>query len=560
MTDLYRPLRDEFAWHVPRFINIAERCCLQWADDHSHAKSVAIEIIGPDGHAQRASFQELASISSKIANGLTRMGAKPGDRVAVIMRDRVEALAVMLGCWMRQCIVVPLATTEHGDVLTQRVKQSRCRIVFTDDSEPEKVFSALQRCSRVQQIVGLHVHAENAMSWSGLLSRQSDTYSIEATRAQQPALLSWPQRTSTAYPPQTAYLVAHQALIGNLTGFVAANNWFPKNATGLQSSVSMLSELGMFGVILPSLSFGIGVRLQPTLPHSVDALSQGALKISHINTSSGMLCQWLRRTPDFAEFALQGVSVFGERLNEFWRGIAHRRFGVPPNLCTFVHGCGLLWGDSHTMWPTDASKAGRVFPGHRLCAVTTASSQAGSDVPNELLVSRTDPVGDPDPAVYVGIWPLKDPADVHEPIDMAAKHPCGVIGTLHDDGSVSIAGSPEDALLINGERVHPLAIEQAVMSVSEVMMAAAIHLPSRKSDPDPSEIWIVVELDGATSFSAAQRSGLRNRILESVRDIIGSTRVRIGISQRISIDTGGHPRRDLLRLRHGLSGVQPLQS
>lgn len=558
MTDLYHPLRDEFAWHVPRFINIADRCCQQWADEHSHAKSVAIEIIGPDGHAQRSTFQELAETSCRLANGLERMGAKPGDRVAVIMRDRVEALAVMMACWLKQCIVVALATTEHGDAMTQRVRQSRCRIVFTDDSEPDKVFSALQRCPRVQQIVGLSVHADNAMSWSGLLSRQPETYRIEPTRPQQPALLAWPTRSSSTYPPQTAFLVAHQALIGNLTGFVCANNWFPKDATGMQSTVSMMSEAGLFGVILPSLFFGIGVRLQPTLPHSFEALSQGALKISHLNTTSGMLCQWLRRSSDTAEFDLKGLSVFGELLNGFWRDLADARFGVQPNLVTFIPGCGLLWGDSHPMWPTDPDKAGRVFPGHKLIERSAGLSGPGAGVCKEIYACRSDHAGDPDPAIYVGVWPLKDPADVHEPIDMVPEHPCGLVGELHADGSIHLAGSSDDLLLTGTAAIHPLALEQAVMSIDEIMMAAAIHAPTRKPNSESAEIWIVLELDSATSISTAQRSGLRNRILETIQGMVGNSRVKLGISQRISIDTSGHPRRDLLRMRHGLSGVQPL--
>ena len=558
MTDLYRPLTDEFAWHVPRFINISDRCCLQWADEHSHAKSVAIEIIGPDGHAQRSTFQDLAAISCKLANGLERMGAKPGDRVAVIMRDRVEALAVMMACWLKQCIVVALPTTEHGDVMTQRVRQSRCKIVFTDDSEPDKVFAALQRCTRVQQIVGLSVQADNAMSWSGLLSRQPDTYRFEATRSQQPALLAWPSRSPGVYPPHTAYLIAHQALIGNLTGFVSTNNWFPKDATGMQSSVSMMSEVGLFGVILPSLYFGIGVRLQPTLPHSFEALSQGALKISHLNTTSGMLCQWLRRTPENAEFKLKGLSVFGELLNGYWRDAAHARFGVQPNLCTFVPGCGLLWGDSHPMWPTDPDKAGRVFPGHRLVSQAAGLSGNAASICLEIHACRTDETGHPDPAIHVGIWPLKDHADVHEPVDMVEDHPCGLIGELNEDGTVSLAGWSDDMIITGTKAIHPLAIEQAAMSVDEVMMAAAIHPPSRKPSPDLSEIWVVLELDSATSISSAQRSGLRERILACIKPMTGEQRVRLGISQRISLDTSGHPRRDLLRMRHGLSGVQPL--
>jgi len=561
MTDQYSSLRDTYAWQVPRFINLAQRCCLHWAADPAYARSTALEIVGLDGHIQHISFMELAQLAGKLANGLEKMGARPGDRVGIIMRDRVESMAIMMACWIRQCIVVAIPSHEHGDVMTQHIRQSRCKIVFFDDSEPDKVLIALQRCPRVQQIVGLSVHADNVMSWNGLIARQVATVEHqELTRAQQPAMLVWPQKQSRAYPPQTAFLIAHQALFGNLPGFVSANNWFPENATGMLTSVSMMSEAGLWGVILPSLFFGIGVRLQHTLPLSQEALIQTSLKISHINTSSGLLCQWLSRTlasPD--QMHLESVSVFGEYLNAYWRSQAYHRFGVEPNLCTYISGCGLLWGDSHRKWPSNPETAGRVFPGHNVIQKPVTISASNKTSCHELFVCRTDPVGMVDPAVFIGAWPLKDPADMQDPIELHEQHPCGLIGEIHKDGSVHVAGCEEDVLLIQDRPVHPLQVEQAVMSLPEVIMAAAIHPPSRKNPQESSpEVWVVLELDSASSISTALRDGIGHRILEKLQGLIPRELLRLGLAHRISVDGSGHPRRDLLRLRHGLSGVQPL--
>lgn len=558
MIDMYRPLRDEYAWHVPRFINLAQRCCLQWAALPSHARATAIEIVGPDGHAQSMTFQSLSNLTAKLAHGLDRMGARPGDRIAIVMRERVEALAIMLACWVRQCIAVPMVSSEHGDIMTQRIRQSRCRIVFIDDSESDKTLSALHRCTRVQQIVGLDVRADNTMSWSGLLARQPEQLVVDPTRAQQPALLAWPRRPSPAYPSQTAYLIAHQALIGNLPGFVASNNWFPKQASGMLTTQPLMSESGLFGVILPSLYFGIGVRLQSTLPRNKEALSSGGIKVSHLNTTAGMLCQWLCRNPDTSVYALKGASVFGELLSAYWRESASSRFGVAPNLCTFVDGCGLLWGNSNEMWADPSDRAGRVFPGHQLIAQPVPALSPARHTHQELFVSRTDPAGDPDPAIYTGVWPLKDPADMIEAIDMVSTHPCNMVGQVSDDGSVELAGWSEDVLQIGPRATHPLLLEQAVMSLPEVVMAAAIHPPNRKNADDESEVWLVIELNGSTSLSSVLHSGLSHRILKSIEGLIDPKLLHLGIAHRISVDNQGHPRRDLLRLRHGLSGVQPL--
>lgn len=560
MTDLYRPLRDEFAWYVPRYINIAERCCQQWAALPSHARASAIEVATADGLLQSLSFQDLWKLTARLSHGLERMGAKAGDRVAVIMRDRVEALAAMMACWVNQCIAVPVGANEHGDVIAQRVRQSRCRIAFIDDTEPDKILAALQRCTRVQQIVGLALQADNVMAWTGLLARQSDSISVPLTRAQQPALLVWPHRPSSAYPPQTAYLMAHQALIGNLPGFVAANNWFPKDATGMVTTWSLLSETGLLGTILPSLYFGVGVRIVPSTPQFINGQTRQTLKPSHLCTTAGILCRWLKHEAVWSGPELSGLCAVGEHLGSYWRQLTEERFGVAPNLASYVTGCGILWGDSHEKWPSDPDGAGRVFPGHQIVPGGESDERPSGDLAGcaEFQVSRSDELGHADPAVYVSVWPLKDPADMLEPVDIAAIHPSGLLGTLHKDGSLSIAGCFEDALMINKRIINPLRLEQVAMTFTEVAAAAAIQPAVRKGNQDTDEIWLVIELSPKTDLATAIRTELGSRILHSLAGLAHPGKLRLGITQKISTDANGNPRRDLLRLRHGLSGVQPL--
>jgi len=145
-----------------------------------------------------------------------------------------------------------------------------------------------------------------------------------------------------------------------------------------------------------------------------------------------------------------------------------------------------------------------------------------------------------------------------EPIDIVLNHPCNLVGQLCDDGSVDLAGWSDDVLQIGTRAVHPLLLEQAVMSLPEVVMAAAIHPPNRKNVEDELEVWLVMELNGTTSLSSALHNDLSDRILKSIEGLIDPGLLRLGITHRISVDNHGHPRRDLLRLRHGLSGVQPL--
>ena len=66
--------------------------------------------------------------------------------------------------------------------------------------------------------------AEGQATWPGAaLGAEAPTLRAGRTRADDPAMLIY--TSGTTGPPKGA-LIPHRALIGNLTGFVASQNWF----------------------------------------------------------------------------------------------------------------------------------------------------------------------------------------------------------------------------------------------------------------------------------------------------------------------------------------------
>lgn len=77
------------------------------------------------------SFRELASLSARIATGLcTRHGLRPGDRVALVMRNCPAYLALFFACWRAGLICVPVNAKLHAREIAHILDDSGADLVF----------------------------------------------------------------------------------------------------------------------------------------------------------------------------------------------------------------------------------------------------------------------------------------------------------------------------------------------------------------------------------------------------------------------------------------------
>jgi acetyl-CoA synthetase len=75
--------------------------------------AIALSILRDDGSEQRHTFQELAGRSNQLANALTSLGARRGDRLLLMLPNVVETWETILACMKLGVVVVP-ATPQLG--------------------------------------------------------------------------------------------------------------------------------------------------------------------------------------------------------------------------------------------------------------------------------------------------------------------------------------------------------------------------------------------------------------------------------------------------------------
>src|SRR5690606_20254008 len=91
------------------------------------------------------------------------------------------------------------------------------------------------------------------LRWADLLANASDRCEPVDTLATDPAVLIY--TSGTTRPPKGA-LIPHPALIGNLPGFVASQDWFPQVGDVFWSPADWAWTGGLMDALLPTLYFG----------------------------------------------------------------------------------------------------------------------------------------------------------------------------------------------------------------------------------------------------------------------------------------------------------------
>ncbi len=127
--DSFESLCSGFRWQIPECFNIAEAVC----DRHRGiGERVAVICENESGEQSRFSFARLLELSNRLANAFTAVGVGRGDRIAVVLPQRIETALVHLAAWKLGAITVPLSVLFGPEALEYRLSNSGARLVVTD--------------------------------------------------------------------------------------------------------------------------------------------------------------------------------------------------------------------------------------------------------------------------------------------------------------------------------------------------------------------------------------------------------------------------------------------
>ncbi|HOW76687.1 MAG TPA: acetate--CoA ligase [Candidatus Competibacteraceae bacterium] len=195
-------------------LNIAFEAVDRWVAT-GQGERVALRWLGKNGERRDFSYAELVRLSNQFANGLERLGIRPGDRVCVLAGRIPELYITALGTLKAGAVFCPLFSAFGPEPVRVRLANSRARVLVTTSLLYQRKVQALRPVLLdLEQVLltdsaydepGLH-------SFHALLDAESDCRTAPRTRPEDWALLHFTSGTTGA--PKGAIHV-HEAVVAH---------------------------------------------------------------------------------------------------------------------------------------------------------------------------------------------------------------------------------------------------------------------------------------------------------------------------------------------------------
>jgi acetyl-CoA synthetase len=472
MRDRYRELYDSFQWSVPARFNIAEVCGRRWANERSR---IAIYAEDAGGRKTAVTYSALQGDANRLSNALAALGVARGDRVAIVLPQCAQTPIAHLALYQMGAIAVPLSILFGPEALEYRLRDSGAVAAIVEAGVAESLEALRGRLPGLAHVLSVGAAAPAAHDWQTALAQASDTYEPADTLATDPALLIY--TSGTTGPPKGA-LVPHSAMLGNLPGFVASQNWFPQPGDVFWSPADWAWTGGLMDALLPTLYFGFPIvayrgRFDPEA--ALDLMQRYGVSCSFLfPTALKMLMKQVAEPRRRYKLRLRSVMSAGEAVGATVFEWARERLGVTVNEMFGQTELNYIVGNSHRLWPARPGWMGRPYPGHRIAVIDDDGRETAPGETGEVAMHRRDIHGHPDPVLFLGYW--------NNPAATAQKFTgdwcrTGDLASRDELGYLRYQGRADDMFKSAGYRIGPGEIENCLLSHRAVAQVAVVPKP-----------------------------------------------------------------------------------
>ena len=487
-ADNHAALHREFAWSVPERFNIAQMCLHRWARETPAA--VAIVQDAGDEPAMPVTYAALQRDARRLSNALGSLGVTRGDRVAIVMPQRPQTAVALMAVFQMGAIAVPLSTLFGAEALQSRLNDSGARLAIVDEASADAIGALRESCPALLKVMGAGAaDGKGDVSWGASLAAARDVFEPTDTRADDPALLIY---TSGTTGPAKGAVIPHRALIGNLSGFVASQDWF-EGGGPFWSPADWAWTGGLWDALLPTLYFGrtiVASRARFDADLALKLMERH--RVTHTFLFPTALKAMMRVAPEprqtHPRLALKAIMSAGEAVGEGVFAYCRDKLGVVVNemfgqteINYVVGNCGryrTVDGTHAPGWPPRAGSMGRPYPGHRVAVIDDDGNECPRGTPGDVALHRRDVHGERDPIFFLGYWKRDDATRAKftgDPDDSWCR--TGDTAVMDDDGYLWYQGRSDDVFKAAGYRIGPSEVENCLVKHPAVANAAVVPKP-----------------------------------------------------------------------------------
>ncbi len=472
MRDQYRALYNTFRWNVPDDFNIATVCSRRWAQESSR---IALHCEDEQGRRASYTYTALQRDANRLSNALRSLGVERGDRVAIVLPQRPETAVSHIAIYQLGAVAMPLSLLFGPEALAYRLQHSAAAAAIVDASALPVIESIRADCPDLAQVIVVGGSSSGEYDWSKVLAAAADRFEPVATRAGDPAVLIY--TSGTTGPPKGA-LMPHSALLGNLPGFVASQNWFPQAGDVFWSPADWAWTGGLMDALLPTLYFGFPIvgTIGRFAPERAFELMQryGVTNTFLFPTALKMMMKSTDAPRERYALRLRSIMSAGEAVGVTVFDWSRDALGVTINEMFGQTEMNYIVGNSHEKWLARPGSMGRPYPGHRVGVVDDAGNELPPGESGEVAVHRRDVHGHPDPVFFLEYW--------RNPSATAAKFTgdwccTGDLAKSDADGYLWYAGRSDDMFKAAGYRIGPSEIENCLIKHPAVANVAVVPKP-----------------------------------------------------------------------------------
>ena len=452
-----------FTWAVPEWFNIAAAVCDRHADGQGR---LALIEERADSGVMHHSFDDLRRASNRLANLLRAKGIGKGDRIAILLGQRVETLLAHLAAWKLGAITVPLFSLFGPDALAFRLANSGACTLVTDPEGVSKLATIRDTLPALRHVFSTEP-ASGALLLDQLMAKASDQFRIEPTRTDDPAIIIY--TSGTTGPPKGA-LHAHRVLLGHLPGVEWPHRFFPKPGDRFWTPADWAWIGGLFDVLMPSLYHGVpvvasrGGKFEPDA--AVDLMARHHVRNVFVPPTALRLLR--QAGTEAASLDLRSLASGGERLGDDVIEWGRSTFGVTVNEFYGQTEANLLVGNNADIMPLRSGSMGRAMPGHEVAIIDENGERCPPGVQGDIAVRR------PDPVMFLGYWQNDKATREKFRGDWLLS---GDLGLSDDEGYLTFRGRADDVISSAGYRIGPSEIEDCLAQHPAVALAAVIGVP-----------------------------------------------------------------------------------
>jgi malonyl-CoA/methylmalonyl-CoA synthetase len=413
----------------------------------AHATKVAIR--SGDG-AVSLTFGDIASGAARYANALAALGVEPGDRVTVQVEKSIANVLLYLGVMKLGAVYQPLNTAYTAAEVAYFVEDAEPKLIVCDPSRQTEMRQLADRC-KVFAVVNLDQKGEGSLA---AMATSMDERHETVQRGEDD--LAGLLYTSGTTGRSKGAMITHGNLFSNARTLVEL--W------RISSGDTLLHALPIFHV------HGLYVAL---------------------NTAflSGTTMTWFTKFDVKAMIAampdgtlMMGVPTFYSRL----LGEASFNRETARKMRLFISGSAPLLAETHTEFSARTGHAILERYGMTETGMITSNPYDGARLPGTVGfalpgVSVRIEGGQPGvlevkgPNVFKGYWRM--PEKTREEFTADGYFITGDVGTIDQEGRVTIVGRAKDLIISGGFNVYPKEIEEALDALPFVGESAVIGLP-----------------------------------------------------------------------------------